>query len=200
MSLPRLASPERKCPLKLLKWVASSSLPGPWVPGLGEGRWKVQGRKLQLCYFDFKTPETWQITTTSQRAVPGDRRRARKQLWKGCLVWKNSKVAKICRWGVLMGPALAAPQQQAPAEGLQSRWRLLWTSGNCSQRGLAIQLYPPIPSPGGTHILQGLQMYLPAQFSPAAGLQPVLHLYSWQEDLFYKQVLKKKKQMLSSCI
>lgn len=34
MSLPRLASPERKRTLKLLTWVASSSLPGLWVPAL----------------------------------------------------------------------------------------------------------------------------------------------------------------------
>lgn len=165
---------------------------------LGGWRWKVQGRKHQLCSFNFKTPETQQISPTSQRAVPGGRSRARKQFWRGFLVSENSKGTKSCRRGMSMGTAFAAPQQQGPAEGLRSRWRPLSAGGTPSLKRSGYGLLFPTPSLGRTHITHELQIHPSGQLSPTAGLQPVLHLRSGKKSCSINKCLKKKQQTLSS--
>lgn len=164
---------------------------------LGEWRWKVQGRKHQLCSFNFKTLETQQISLTSQRAVPGGRSRARKQFWRGFLVSENSKGTKSCTRGMLMGPAFAAPQQQAPAEGLRSRWRLLSACGTLSQNGVATEPYSP------PHLQEEITSHMNFRYIPQVSCLPQQG-YNWsfvyvpgKKSCSIKKCLIKKQQLLS---
>jgi len=154
MPLPRLVFPERKCRLKLLKWMVHSSLPDFWALRY----WWERGcgkHKEGSIRFAISTQRHWrphnlllQAKGLSRRTEAGKKTSVKRFLNED----KQQGSQKLQK----TGPVFTAPQQQFPAEeGLKSRWRLLWTCGRVNDspfpRGLAMEPYSPIPSPGGSH-------------------------------------------------
>lgn len=141
-------------------------------------------------------------TKKETSAVSGDWNRSRKPQWKGSSVRTNGQGSQKLQEVVMMGPVFNTEDTNKPLQkGLQSRWKLLWTCGR-------VQVALPWGAGHGAifpHSVSRRIPYLsrilgisPSPVFSSDGIEAILRLYSWQEDLLHKQVFKEQQQILSS--